>query len=201
MATTPATRASLLVRLADPADRAAWEEFLTVYGPLVHAAIRRRGFDHPDADDLTQKVFARVFRGLRTFEYDRRRGRFRDWLGAILRHEVIREFRTRSRQPASLLPPDELDSLSDDAVDPEWADAFQVHLYQVALARCRGRFQPQTWAAFEQVWVAGRAPSDVAQELGLPVETVYVAKSRVLGVLSRTILELSDDLPRFSDGP
>lgn len=200
MAQPPATRASLHVRLSDPTDRAAWVEFVGVYGPLVFAAVRRRGFDHADSEDLTQCVFARVFSGLRTFEYAPERGRFRDWLGTIIRHEVIREFRGNGRKPATLLPPNELDALADDAADPEWADAFQTHLYLVALGKCQKRFEPRTWAAFEQVWCAGRAPADVAASLGLTVDSVYVAKSRVLSALAQTILELSDDLPQFSNG-
>ncbi|QEH35475.1 ECF RNA polymerase sigma factor SigE [Aquisphaera giovannonii] len=196
----PATRESLLLRLADPADRAAWVEFVDVYGPLVLATVRRRGFGHADAEDVTQRVFARVFRGLRTFEYAPRRGRFRDWLGTIVYREVLREYRARGRDRASTMPPEELDALADAGQDPEWADAFQSHLYQVAMGRCRARFEPRTWAAFEQVWVAGRPPAEVAAELGVSVDSVYVAKSRVLGALAGTIRELSKDLPSFSDG-
>jgi RNA polymerase sigma-70 factor (ECF subfamily) len=196
----PSTRASLLVRLSDSADGAAWEEFVGIYGPLVFAAIRRRGFDHADAEDLAQRVFARVFRGLRTFEYAPGRGRFRDWLGAIVKHEAIREYRAKGRKPAALLPPEELDAVTDEAADPEWADAFQAHLYVVALRRCRERFEARTWAVFEQVWLDGRPASEVAAAMGMSVDSVYVAKSRVLSALARMILDLSDDLPQFSSG-
>ncbi len=201
MAQPPTTRASLLARLADSTDQAAWEEFLVVYGPLVFAAVRRKGFEHVDAEDLTQRVFARVFRGLRSFDYAPERGRFRDWLGTILRNEVIREYRSKGRKPSELRPPEELDALADDPVDAEWVDAFQTHLYKVALARCQQRFAARTWSAFEMVWVAGRSAASVAEELGMSVDSVYVAKSRVLTALAQTILELTDDLPQFHARP
>jgi RNA polymerase sigma factor (sigma-70 family) len=193
----PPTRASLLVRLADPADCAAWDEFVRVYGPLVLDTVRRRGFDHSDAEDIAQRVFARVFRGLRTFSYATERGRFRDWLGTILHREVVREYRTRARKPATLLAPEDLDSFARAPTDPEWIDAFQAHLYHVALGRCQSRFEPQTWTAFEQLWIAERSAADVAADLGISIGSVYVAKSRVLSALAQSISELSDELPNL----
>ena len=36
MGEIPATRASLLLRLRDPRDGAAWKEFVELYAPLVY---------------------------------------------------------------------------------------------------------------------------------------------------------------------
>jgi RNA polymerase sigma factor (sigma-70 family) len=197
LAQLPPTRASLVARLADPADAAAWDEFVAAYGGLVFSEVRRRGFDHADAEDLTQRVFTRVFKGLKSFDYDPQRGRFRDWLGTIVRHEVIRDFRTRSRKTATLLPPEELDAVAESGPDAEWTEAFQAHVYGVALEKCRPRFEAATWAAFEAVWRDGRTAAEAATLTGLTVENVYVSKSRVLSALSAMILTLSDDLPSF----
>ena len=51
------TRQSLIARIANPGDQAGWSEFTAVYGPLVYADLRRRGFDHDAAEDITQRVF------------------------------------------------------------------------------------------------------------------------------------------------
>ena len=56
MSSSLATRASLLLRIRDPQDRMAWEEFVSLYAPLVHAYGRRRGLQDHDAADLTQEV-------------------------------------------------------------------------------------------------------------------------------------------------
>ena len=40
---SPATRHSLIVKLRDPADSAAWREFMTLYEPLIYRLARRKG--------------------------------------------------------------------------------------------------------------------------------------------------------------
>ena len=44
----------------------------------------------------------------------------------------------------------------------------------------RNEFEPRTWQAFWLTAVEGRAPKDVADELGMSGGAVRVAKSRVL---------------------
>src|SRR5262245_6671851 len=51
------TRQSLLVRLLDPRDQAAWTEFVEIYEPLIQRLARSRGLQRADADDLAQDVF------------------------------------------------------------------------------------------------------------------------------------------------
>ncbi len=60
MAELPETRESLLLKLRDPADAAAWERFVSVYRPAVYRFARRCGLQHADADDLAQQVVAAV---------------------------------------------------------------------------------------------------------------------------------------------
>ena len=57
---SPATRRSLIVKLRDPADTAAWHEFVANYGPLVYGLARRKGLQDADANDLCQEVFRAV---------------------------------------------------------------------------------------------------------------------------------------------
>ena len=51
----PDTRASLILRLPDAADAAAWDELMAIYGPLVFRMAVRQGMQAADADDLVQK--------------------------------------------------------------------------------------------------------------------------------------------------
>src|SRR5688572_30473159 len=93
------TPPSLLLRLRNPRDQDAWDSFVRVYGPLVFGHARRRGLTYQDAEDVAQKVFARVSEAIRTFEYEKERGRFRDWLGLIVRNEVFRHWKKEENQP------------------------------------------------------------------------------------------------------
>ena len=49
----PETRASLLLRLRDPADERAWAEFLAVYQPVVYRLARRNGVQDAGENGLS----------------------------------------------------------------------------------------------------------------------------------------------------
>ena len=59
-ASPPETRASLILRLRDAADVAAWDEFMAIYGPLVYRLALRQGLQTADADDVVQQVFTAI---------------------------------------------------------------------------------------------------------------------------------------------
>ena len=44
------TRLSLIARLSDHDDVAAWEEFVAIYVPLLYRLARQKGLQHADAD-------------------------------------------------------------------------------------------------------------------------------------------------------
>ena len=71
----------------------------------------------------------------------------------------------------------------------------------VALARCRPHFEEPTWRAFELAWLQKRPAAEVAEALGLPIDKVYVAKSRVLGRLEQEVRDLAEDGVLFDHYP
>jgi len=189
------THPSLLVRLRDASDAGAWNTFVEVYGPLVFNECRRRGLQHQDAGDVTQRVFERSVRGLREFRYERERGRFRDCLGTIVRNEVNRFGQHKARKSAAQPGDDYLEEVVAGQADPEWNDAFQERVLQVALERCQPHFEPATWSAFTAVWLNNLSAPEVAQQLNMPIDKVYVAKSRVLKRLTTVVEELCEEIP------
>src|SRR3954452_17221321 len=80
---SPSTKGSLLARLRRGADAASWRLFVDLYTPLIYRFCRRRDLQDADAQDVTQKVMARVYRAISKFTYDAKRGHFRNWLGVI----------------------------------------------------------------------------------------------------------------------
>lgn len=191
------TRPSLLLRLRDPRDAEAWRTFVDVYGPLVYGHGRRRGLKHEDAEDVTQKVFARITDAIRAFQYEPETGRFRDWLGTIVRNEINRFLKQTVGTPQGKGGENEsgLASLAAPAADTAWTTEFNARILHVALERCRPRFEAATWTAFERVWLQQTPAAQAAQELGQPIDWVYVAKSRVLKLLAEEVRELAADAP------
>src|SRR5580700_2400879 len=99
MADFPLTRASLLVRLRDPQDEAAWTEFVDLYAPLVYGYARKQGLQDADAADLSQEVLGAVAGAISRLEYDPRRGSFRNWLFTVVRHKLANWRRTQRSRP------------------------------------------------------------------------------------------------------
>jgi len=193
---SPATRHSLIVKLRDPADSAAWGEFLAIYEPLVYRLGRLKGLQDADARDLCQEVFQAVARAIDRWEPGR--GSFRGWLSRIARNLLINSLTRRQHQSRGSGATSVRDLLeAQPAFDASATALFEVEherrLFQWAAEDIRGEFTPATWQAFWQTALEARSPGEVAAELGLSVGAVYVARSRVLSRLKRRIQQLCDD--------
>jgi RNA polymerase sigma factor (sigma-70 family) len=191
------TRPSLLLRLRDPGDSEAWRVFVETYTPLVYAYCRRRGLQDSDVSDVTQEVMSQVLRSIGGFLYQPERGRFRDWLGTVTRTKILRFLRrdARAGKAGDATAEELLRQIEDPESDTLWAEAFQSRLLDVALRRARPDFEESTWALFERAWVGGEPAPVVAREMRVPVEAVYVAKSRVLKRLRIEVETLAEDYP------
>ena len=181
---SPSTRASLIVRLRDPADAAAWEEFTAIYGPLVRRLARAKGFQDADAADLSQDVFRAVAGAIDRWDPDPNRGSFRGWLFRIARNLIVNFLAAQKRRPRAsgdsamreLLeqqPARELDPDDSALLETE----YRRELFSFALRRTREQFREATWQAFQRTAVDLEPPAVVAQELGMTLGALYVART------------------------
>jgi len=189
----PLTRHSLVLRLRNPRDRTAWEEFVEIYEPLVHRLVRRRGFQSADADELTQDVLLAVVRAVDRWEPDPSRGTFRGWLATISRRLMINFLSCPARRLAGTgrsSVVEQLLQLPDS--DPALSQVYDLELkrreFDWAARRVRDQVEASTWEAFWRTAVDSQPVVDVARELGLSPGAVYIARSRVMRRL-RTIVE------------
>ena len=196
-----ATRLSLVARLGNHDDSQAWRDFVQLYTPLVYGFCRRQGLQEADAADVAQETLTQVAHSIRSFVYDRERGRFRDWLGAIVRSKISRHFRKRQAQtldPVSDSAPDPLDRFASPEAVTEWEAVFHDYLLRVALERVRSDYDDLHWQAFERVWRDGEPVAEVAASLGLTLAAVYLTKSRLLKRLRAEIEALTDDAAHWA---
>ena len=186
---SPLTRASLLVRLRDGTNHLAWQEFVTLYSPVVYGFARKRGLQDADAADLMQDVLRSISSAIGRLDYDRSQGTFRGWLFTITRNKIFNHLSARRIRPqasgdstTSRLLDSQPDPDSSDGADT-WEMEYQRRLASMAMERIQSEFQAKTWRAFWLTAVEGRAVAEVAKEVDLSPGAIYVAKSRVLARL------------------
>jgi len=192
------TRPSLLVRIRDSQNAESWRTFVELYTPPVLRYCRLRGLQDADAADVTQEVMVQVARSVRSFRYSPERGRFRDWLGTIVRRRVNRHLTTKKLGTAGVggdLTSEAAINPRANSADAEWTAEFNAQILRTALDRVRPLFGAPIWDAFASVWLNNRTAAETASTLRVSLEAVYVAKSKVLKRLEQEVLELAEDLP------
>ncbi|XZE22168.1 sigma-70 family RNA polymerase sigma factor [Pirellulaceae bacterium SH449] len=183
------TQPSLLVRLKDHSDATAWSRFVEVYTPLIYDFCRARGLPASDAGDVSQEVLLRVAKAIRSFEYDRQLGLFRDWLARIVLNELRRHIGKTKSNPISL----DTGKLDLTSMQNEWNESFQQHAFQTALERTQSHFTDHTWTLFELSWLQKKPVGEVAELAGVSLQQVYVARSRVLNRLRFEVAAIVDE--------
>lgn len=87
--------AAALVRRCVAGDSAAWEEIVQLHHRRIYNLCYRFTGRGEDAEDLTQEVFIKIYRTLKT--YDVKRGAFTTWVASMTRNLLVDHFR-KSKQ-------------------------------------------------------------------------------------------------------
>jgi RNA polymerase sigma-70 factor (ECF subfamily) len=187
------TSVSLLdrLKLARP-DASDWGRLEEIYLPLIQKWLHRIPGLGSEVDDLAQDIFMVMIRELAGFKRQRE-GSFRAWLRKITVNRVRTYRKRRGRRPLVGLDPTDgyLDRLAvDEGLSREWDNEHDRHVFEKLLTIVRPDFQPTTWKAFCRFAIEGRPAAEVAAELGLNVNAVLQAKSRILKRLREEAGEL-----------
>jgi RNA polymerase sigma-70 factor, ECF subfamily len=193
----PETRKSLLVQMQSLNDEEAWNEFVTIYRPVVYRLARKRGLQDADAEDLSQRVVIAVQRAIENWNADPSKGRFRFWLARIARNAIINAV-TR-RPPDAAAGGTAIRELLAKQTDPDHhtqenlQHEYRRSLFRRAAQRIRPEFHDGTWDAFWLTTVDGMRVEEAGHALGKTVGAIYAARSRVMRRLKAEIKQSSSD--------
>ncbi|MCG8650130.1 MAG: sigma-70 family RNA polymerase sigma factor, partial [Pirellulales bacterium] len=193
----PETRLSLLLRVSDPADQAAWEEFVELYQAVIYRTARYRGLQDADAQDVTQQVLVSVAQSLQQRPHDPSRARFRTWLATVARNTAIDVLRARTREcgTGDSGVQRQLNEVADRQNPAELLDQeYQKEIFRRAAQAIEPEFEPDTWQAFWQTTVLQRPIAEVAQQLGKQPGSIYAARSRVTRRLREEVTRMDDSV-------
>jgi RNA polymerase sigma-70 factor (ECF subfamily) len=187
------TSVSLLRRLREPDHQAAWQRFVDLYAPLIFHWGVNHGLSTTDAAELVQEVLAVLVTKLPGFQYDPKR-RFRGWLRTITVNKANDFHRRSARRPHVGQEEVIRTAVVASDVDLFAEEEYRKYLFKRTLELIQVEFRDQIWQ-WVAVWksvVEGQKAAEIAQVLGVSVNMVYLAKSRVLARLREELDGLVD---------
>ncbi|NWK54721.1 RNA polymerase sigma factor [Verrucomicrobiaceae bacterium N1E253] len=175
------TRYTLIERLKDQDDQAAWETFTQNYEGYIYTVLIRLGIRADDASDLRQDILLKLWKQLPEFEYQAEKGSFRSWLCTVIRNTAYSYFSSRKNEQKRIdsyfQSHDDSPSGSpqlDQLMDHEW----KTYITNRAMQNLRASFNQQSITIFERS-LDGESVESLAREFELQENTVYRIKNRV----------------------
>jgi RNA polymerase sigma factor (sigma-70 family) len=183
------TTSALLEGLFNTDDYAVWQEFDRRYRPIVFGFACRLGLDEVDAADVAQETLVRFVQAYRAREYDRQRGRLRAWLMSIAKYRVADLQRARARQRQWRGESAILNLTDETELTKIWDAEHRSYILAQAIGELRTttKVSEKTIEAFERVVLKEEPVKQVAADMGIKPQDIYVAKNRIAEKL-RSIL-------------
>ena len=190
----PETRDSLIAQVRDPLNREAWDQFASIYRPVIYRLARRKGLQDADAQDLAQQVLISVSLSIGRWEKSDHSVRFRHWLRRVARNAILnvlsRMPRDRAVGGTAIQQILQGQANSDPESESQIELEYRRELYLVAAKTVRVDVQPATWQAFEMTVVQGHSAQVAATQLNRSIGTIYTSCSRVMKRIRETVKQL-----------
>lgn len=190
----PETHDSLMIRVRDPKNRAAWEQFVAIYRPVIVRTATKRGMQTADAQDLAQQVLLAVASAIGDWEKRDESTRFRHWLRRVIRNAIVNALSRGPKDRAVggssvqelLAQHQQADTETVSLID--WEYRRELYLKAAKIVQCD--VQPDTWRAFQLTVIDGMSNQEAAKQLEKNIGTIYTARCRIMQRLRDLIAEM-----------
>lgn len=183
------TRTTLLEKIA-AGDEVGWSEFFETYRDLVYSLAGKGGIPKDEQADIMQEVMLGVFHDGKFLYQREKHGKFRTWLGRVIRNKIADYFREAERRPVLVsagLP----ESPAQENFEAEFLEEYRAHLLSLAQAELKNLVEPEIYETF-LLCRSGRSDKEVAAQLGLKSNTVTIRKRRCVEILNGIIRRLNE---------
>ena len=192
------TTSTMLQRLSDFDDRAAWERLSERFQRPIQAYARKRGLSPDECEDVAQEALLAFAQAFRRGDYDREKGRLSHWLFGIVWRRIDHARRKGDRvgPNSPVRVADTVEWLGFEVPksrSPEWEEVWERAMLEDCLRQVRREVEPKTLRAFEMLVLETRSIEDVESELGLSRNAIAIAKHRVSKRL-RELIEQCDEV-------
>jgi RNA polymerase sigma-70 factor (ECF subfamily) len=196
MSSPDSTRHSLLARLADRSDAAAWTTFVALYSPLIQRCLSRYGLQEADAADVSQNVLARVVEQIQKFKVIPG-GSFRGWLRTLTFRAFVDSRRSEADDLAAggSAATHFLGQVPDRHDDAEWWDReYEACLLRWAADQVRSEFDPRHYDAFRLTYLDGLTLVEAGGRLGVSFSAVSRWRDPVFDRVAALVRETAGEL-------
>lgn len=183
------TRPSLLLRIRNRADGAAWVEFDAIYRPMLMQYARSRGLDAAVSEDVVQECMTSIHQNIDRFEYDPAKGRFKGWLRTLVNNRfrnILRDRRDQLAESQDFKRPQERESEPDELFDRIWQQEHLKH----CLKTIRDEVEESTFRAFVAYVIEDQPIDKVCADLNMNSNQVHAIKFRITRRLQQRMHEL-----------
>ena len=189
------TRSSVIKAVADTGNEPAWERMFDLYAGYIFSIARSKGMKPEDADDIVQTVFTDLARNLKTFQYDRTKGKFRSYLTGLVHWRIkdkLREGKRNSDLKDVLRNEIETTGVpaNDDFTEREWQQAA----LDEALRRIKQDVKPEHYAVFVASMIEGQDTETIMRLYGLGRDNIYQIRKRLGEKLRQTVNSVLSDM-------
>ncbi len=180
------TRDNLLSAVQN-ADEIAWTEFYRMYKPLILLRGDDLRLNNTEKEELVQLVMLSFFKTSRTFQYDKSKGRFRDYLKRVIQNKACDLIRKRHDGEIStentLQTVEKLFAEENNCWEQEWRE----YVIQQALKELRNTVSPLVYQVFSMLSLENMSGKEVAEALGITTNAVYVYKHEAVKKLKELV--------------
>ncbi len=193
------TRVTLLDKLRDNHDDAAWADFAYYYRSYIYNIARRMNLGHDDANEIVQLVLLKSWNKLGDFNYDSEKGRFRGWLCRVTGNIIRNYFRDQKKRYVSIEEyktedgHDFLEQFTQPEIEKIADEEWEEYIPKLAWKNISENFEENARRTYE-LFLDGKAPEEIASKLGISINTVYVHKNRIKEKLVPEIKRLKNEL-------
>jgi RNA polymerase sigma factor (sigma-70 family) len=193
------TNHTLLERVRDPHNKEAWQEFITYYEQFIYNILRHLQVPESDAEEVCQEIIIRLWKKLPEFTYNKDRGKFRNWLGVMIRNEANRYFKKANRSNTFIVAKDQ-DQLEDQPqseteydIDKLIADEWKQYISNLAWESIKGRFQENMQNVI-LLHMDGKSTKEIAEQCNIVESSVRVYIKRIRAHLKNEIDRYNEEL-------
>lgn len=188
------TSTQLLKELESSNDGDAWQHFCTFFQPMLVNFAKKLGMPDSASEDAAQETIQTFIKAFRAGNFDRDKGRLSNWLFGIARRVILN---MRKNLPNEQQISDNQTGIrfwelieDENVVRHTWNSEWRRLILKYCLQHARKKFSPETFKAFELHSLSEIPVSEVARQLNISANAVYIASCRVLKELRQIEHEL-----------